>query len=71
MPRSFRCACALLLVTGCGPEQPGPTEADADTASDFLPDLFEAEIGTVSFPVSCGEQAARAVERGHRVHDAR
>jgi len=56
-------------MTGCGPVQPVPTDVEpakpaTDTAGEFLPDLFEADIGTVSFPVSCSEQAARVVERG-------
>ena len=69
MPRSFCCACAILFMTGCGPVQPVPTDVGlakpaTDTAGEFLPDLFEADIGSVSFPVSCSEQAARVVERG-------
>jgi len=55
-------------LSGCGPDPDGTTEVDPAgqivTESPFIPDLFEAEIGTVHFPVNCEERAAAVVERG-------
>jgi hypothetical protein len=49
----------MTLSTACSDDN-GPAE-NFDTS---LPDLFNAHIGTVDFPVSCTEPAAEVVERG-------
>lgn len=51
----------LGWLAACGGEPPGAPQADPAPA---LPTLYEADIGTVSFPVSCEPRAAHLVERG-------
>ena len=47
------------LMAGCGID-----ERDSDDANVSLPDLYDANIGTVEFPVSCNAEAAEMVQRG-------
>lgn len=57
----------FLFLTGCEPDATNDQSTRSGSpfpGADFVPDLFDADIGIVRFPVSCTVQAAAAVERG-------
>ena len=64
--RSWFMAFILILgLVGCDSGEQTPPASDAENPLEAaLPNLFEANIGTVNFPVLCTADAARVVERG-------
>ena len=64
--RSWFMAFILIVgLVGCDSAEQTPPASNAENPLEAaLPNLFEANIGTVNFPVRCTADAARVVERG-------